>query len=58
MKIHHKQIAAAGLTIAVGIFFSWLGGYNFDHRDDSVAATAVLIVAVAGVAAMFPFMDD
>lgn len=57
MKIHHKRLTVAILTVVVGIFFSWLGGYNFDKRNPDVVASAVLILAVAGVAAAFPFDD-
>jgi hypothetical protein len=58
MKIQHKRAAAAGCTIAIGIFLSWLGGYNFDQRNHDVVANAVLILAVAGFAAAFPFSED
>lgn len=57
MKIHHKRVLAAVVTIAIGIFLSWLGGFNFDERNPDVVANAVLILAIAGVAAAFPFDD-
>lgn len=58
MKIYHKQTIAAGCTIAIGIFLSWLGGYNFDQRNSAVVYNAILILIIAVVAALFPFSEE
>ena len=58
MKNNTKRLIAATTTIAVGAFLSWMGGYNFDHRDPGVAATAVMVLIVAIIASLFPFIDD
>jgi hypothetical protein len=58
MKIYNKRAVAAGITVLLGIFLSWLGGYNFDYRGINVAYFATVILAAAGFAASFPYDED
>ena len=57
MNINLKRTVVAVATTLLGIFMSWLGGFDFDHRDTNVLAGALAIVFIAGTAASYPFVD-
>jgi hypothetical protein len=58
MKIQHKRAVADRVFIVIGIFLSWLGGYNFDPRDFTVGYVVIVILVAAWFVAGAPYNDD
>lgn len=58
MKRYLKAAAVALAVVLAGCFLFWLGGYDFNERGLDVALGAVLLTWVAGMAAVFVYIND